>query len=321
MGDALVMGVRSGDARSVARALTVVENDPDAAARLLAALSGGASGPSGGGAHRVGITGPPGAGKSTLVTALVRGWRAAGRRVGVLAVDPTSPFSGGALLGDRVRMSGLSGDSGVFIRSFATRGELGGLSRAVHDAADVLEAAGFDPVVIETVGVGQSEVAIAAAADTVIVVLAPGSGDSVQAMKAGLVEAADILVVNQADRPGAEGLASDLAAAVELQAAGRKAPVLQTVATTGLGVEALRAEVDLRRPVDPGPGAADERRKGRARHRIQHEVDRRRHLAFWGPRTADLDRLVEDVVGGRMTVAGAAGTLLGDPSPGAPPAP
>ena len=321
MGDALVEGVRSGDVRSVARALTVVENDPDAAARLLAALSGGAASHPEGGAQRVGVTGPPGAGKSTLVAALVRGWRAAGRRVGVIAVDPTSPFSGGALLGDRIRMAGLSGDPGVFIRSFATRGELGGLSRAVHDAADVLEAAGFDPIVIETVGVGQSEVAIAAAADTVLVVLAPGSGDSIQAMKAGLVEAADVLVVNQADRPGAEGLASDLAAAVDLQAAGRKAPVLQTVATTGQGVDALRTEVDLRRPIDRGHAAATERRMGRARHRIQHEVDRRRQSAFWGPHTAELDWLVNEVVGGRMTVARAAGTLLGDPTLGAPDAP
>ncbi len=315
MGDALVQGVRSGDVRSVARALTVVENDPDASARLLAGLSGGA-GSVEGGAHRVGITGPPGAGKSTLLASLVRGWRAAGRRVGVIAVDPTSPFSGGALLGDRIRMAGLSGDPEVFIRSFASRGELGGLSRAVHDAADVLEAAGYDPILIETVGVGQSEVAIAAAADTVLVVLAPGSGDSIQALKAGLVEAADVLVVNQADRAGAEGLASDLAAAVDLQAAGRKAPVLQTVATTGQGVDALRAEVDLRRPIDRGHAAADERRMGRARHRIQHEVDRRRQAAFWGPRTAELDRLVGEVVRGRMTVARAAGTLLGDPSLG-----
>ena len=240
--------VRSADPVALARALTLVENDADEGAALLARLSGGGRssllGGAAGAALRVGITGPPGAGKSTLVTALAKAWRLEGKRVGILAVDPTSPFTGGALLGDRIRMSALSGDDGVFIRSFATRGALGGLSRAVHDAADVLDAAGFDPIVIETVGVGQSEVAIASAADVVVVAVAPGSGDGVQALKSGLLECADVIVVNQSDRAGAEGLASELEIAVELRFTDAKPPVLKTVATTGEGVEALRAFID-----------------------------------------------------------------------------
>lgn len=321
--------VRSGDPVALARALTLVENDADAAAALLARLAGpGGSGGAGregaaGAARRIGITGPPGAGKSTLVAALARRWRAAGRRVGILAVDPTSPFTGGALLGDRIRMGSLAGDEGVFIRSLATRGALGGLSRAVHDASDVLDAAGFDPILIETVGVGQSEVAIASAADVVVVVVAPGSGDGVQAMKGGLLEAADVLVVNQADRPGAEGLAAELEVAVELRSTSAKPPVLRTTATTGEGVEAL-LEVLLRFGEGrEGEAALAARRLARARLRVREEVDRRRAAAFWATRGAELERLAAEVAVGRTTAAGAASTLLvssagPSPDPAAP---
>jgi LAO/AO transport system kinase len=291
----------TNEATALARALTAVEDDPAALPRVLATFPAPP-----GRAHRVGITGPPGAGKSTLIAALAKAWRAKGRRVGVLAIDPTSPFSGGALLGDRIRMTALAGDPGVFVRSLASRGAFGGLSASAQDLADVLDAAGFDPVVLETVGVGQGEVGIVRAADTAVVVVAPGTGDDVQAMKAGLLEAGDVIVVNQADRDGASRLAADLRAAIELREDGPRPAVLETVATTGQGVEALLAEVDAR------AGAADlaRRRAARAKERIRDAVERLRRAAFWGAREGDLDRLAQDVVAGRTNVAAAANALL-----------
>lgn len=297
--------VLSGDAKAVARALTVVENDRAAAAGLLARLVGRT-----GRAHRVGITGPPGAGKSTLIAALAKSWRAAGRTVGIVAVDPTSPFSGGALLGDRIRMGALTGDPGVFIRSVATRGALGGLARCAHDAVDVLDAAGFSLVVIETVGVGQSEVAVAGAADTVVVVVAPGSGDAVQAMKGGLFEVADVVVVNQADRPGADALVADIGAGIDLSARTPKPPVVTTVATSGEGVEALARAIDAHgATLAEGDGAA-RRREARASQRIREEVETRLTEGFWEARGMDLARLAAEVAAGRMAVHDAAGRLL-----------
>jgi LAO/AO transport system kinase len=195
----LVEAVLSGDRRAMARLITRVENDAAGAHAELAQLYAHT-----GQAHIVGITGAPGAGKSTLVNELAKAYRADSRRVGVLAVDPTSPFSGGAVLGDRIRMRDLSGDPGVFIRSMATRGSLGGLARATASAIKVLDAAGFDVVMVETVGAGQSEVEIAQTAHTVVVVEAAGMGDDVQAIKAGLLEIADVFAVNKADRPGAD---------------------------------------------------------------------------------------------------------------------
>ena len=313
MTGALASGVRAAEPRAVARALTVVENDPAAALALLASLSDVV-----GRAHRVGVTGPPGAGKSTLIAGLCVAWRKEGRRVGVVAVDPTSPFTSGALLGDRIRMTGLSGDPGVFIRSLATRGEPARL--AAQDAADVLDGAGFDPVVLETVGVGQSEVAIAGAADTVVVVVAPGSGDAVQAMKGGLVEAADLLVVNQADREGAPALVADLEAAIELRQSGRRPRVLRTVARTGEGVDVLHAAIDEhRRTLAAGDGLG-ERRRARAALRVRAEVDRRRREAWWTAHGAHLERLASEVAAARMTVAEAAGRLLSEERPPGEPA-
>ncbi|MDA1195697.1 MAG: methylmalonyl Co-A mutase-associated GTPase MeaB, partial [Planctomycetota bacterium] len=198
--DALAAAILQGDRRALARGLTLVENATPEGEALLAAL------PATGTAHRIGVTGPPGAGKSTLVSALVSAWRARDATVGVLAVDPSSPFTGGALLGDRIRMLAHTSDERVFIRSLASRGALGGLAAGAYDAADLLDAAGFDPVLLETVGVGQGEVEVCRAADTTVVVLAPGSGDVVQGMKAGLLEIADVLVINQADRDGAAAL-------------------------------------------------------------------------------------------------------------------
>ncbi len=201
----LLKAFEAGEARALARAITWVENARPGFEGLLSALHGRV-----GQAHRIGITGPPGAGKSTLIHALARLLRTRGERVGVVAVDPTSPFTGGALLGDRIRMTGTAGDDGVFIRSMASRGSLGGLATTTREVADLMDAYGFERVVVETVGVGQSELEIAEAADTTVVVLTPESGDSIQAMKAGLMEIADVFVVNKADRPGAARAAGEL---------------------------------------------------------------------------------------------------------------
>src|SRR5690606_12938338 len=208
----LLARFEAGERAALARLISMVENEREAAAALLDALH-----PRLGRAHRIGITGPPGAGKSTMTAALVAGYRRAGEQVAVVAVDPTSPFTGGALLGDRIRMNELATDPGVFIRSMATRGALGGLALATKEVADVLDAFGYDRVLIETVGVGQSELDIAAAADTTIVVLVPEAGDAIQAMKAGLMEVADLYVVNKADRPGADRLAREIEVMLNLR--------------------------------------------------------------------------------------------------------
>ncbi|MER6813405.1 methylmalonyl Co-A mutase-associated GTPase MeaB [Spirillospora sp. NPDC000708] len=243
----LVAEARGGSVRAAGRLLTLVEG-----ARREEVLD--ALGPAA--ARVVGVTGPPGAGKSTTVAALVGAYRDGGRRVAVLAVDPSSPFSGGALLGDRIRMSAHAADPGVLIRSVATRGHLGGLATAVPAAVRVLAALGYDPVIVETVGVGQSEIEVAAVADPVVVVLAPGAGDAVQAAKAGLLEVADVLVVNKADRDGVERTVRDLRAETA-------APILTLVATKGEGLPRLVEAVEAHaRADDPA------RRAERARAQI-----------------------------------------------------
>ncbi|MFM8385841.1 MAG: methylmalonyl Co-A mutase-associated GTPase MeaB [Planctomycetia bacterium] len=311
----------AGDLRALARALTVVENEAEAGQALLERLAGRI-----GRAHRIGVTGPPGAGKSTLVSALVGAWRKAGRRVGVLAVDPSSAFTGGALLGDRIRMTQHLGDAGVFVRSLASRGAAGGLAASAEDSADLLDAAGFDPVVIETVGVGQGEMDVAGAADTTVLVLAPGGGDDVQALKAGLVEMADVVVVNQADRAGADRLEAALKAAFELRTRGAGAgapgsgssaseglpgapPVFLTVATKGEGVPAL-AEALLARGEGHAPAALAARRLARARRRVREEVERHRARAYWAQQGAELERLAAEVAGGHVSAQAAARALL-----------
>ncbi len=227
-------GLFRGDRVALARAISHVENDaPDAVAILDACFE------KSGTAFRIGITGPPGAGKSTLVTRLAQGYRTRGESVAIVAVDPTSPFSGGALLGDRVRMGELAGDPGVFIRSMATRGSLGGLAVHTAQVCDVLDAAGYERILIETVGVGQSELEVAQTADSTAVVLVPESGDGVQAMKAGLMEIADVFVINKADREGAERGAFAVRSALELRQKQSEwdPPVLLTIASQGDGVD------------------------------------------------------------------------------------
>ncbi|HUH11717.1 MAG TPA: methylmalonyl Co-A mutase-associated GTPase MeaB [Longimicrobiales bacterium] len=208
----LLADFRAGKRRALARAISIVEDEREGFQSVLDALFASV-----GGAHRIGLTGPPGAGKSTLSARLIRAYRARGEGVGVVAVDPTSPYTGGALLGDRIRMNEAAEDREVFIRSMATRGSLGGLAVTTKEVADVMDAFGFDRVLMETVGVGQSELDIVAAADTTVVVLVPESGDSVQAMKAGLMEIADLFVVNKADRPGAERLTREIELVLHLR--------------------------------------------------------------------------------------------------------
>jgi LAO/AO transport system kinase len=267
--------VAEGDRRALAELITRIEREEPGAREALARLHGRT-----GRALEIGITGAPGTGKSTLVAALAARLRKGisgrpARTVGILAVDPTSPFSGGAILGDRIRMRGLAGDAGVFIRSMASRGHLGGLARATEAAAAAVEAAGFDAVLIETVGVGQDEVEIARRARSVVVVETPGLGDDIQALKAGILEIADVLVVNKADLPGADAAAETLRAMQELGGAaadGWRPPVLQTVAVTGEGVEALAEAVFRHQEHLHASG------EGLRRERLQAEADLRERL-------------------------------------------
>jgi LAO/AO transport system kinase len=269
----VMRGAVGGERGPLARLLTAIENDAPGMRDLLPALFR-----AGRGAHLVGITGPPGSGKSTLVNALAAEWRRRGRRVGILAVDPSSPYTGGAIMGDRIRMMEHAADPDVFVRSMASRGELGGLSAATWIAAAALDAAGFDPVLVETVGAGQSEVEVARLAETTVVVEVPEMGDEVQAIKAGLLEVADVLVVNKADRPGADRAARQLRAM--LSTAGgrvkRKPPhVLMTTATTGEGVAALTDAIDAHRSVAREPDRARDRARGQLRRAVGDAAARR----------------------------------------------
>ena len=289
-----IAGARQGNARAIARLITQVESDTAAAQVIVRALYAHT-----GRAHIVGITGSPGCGKSSLVNELAKVIRRSGRRVGIVAVDPSSPFTGGAILGDRVRMRDLSGDEGIFVRSMASRGSLGGLARSTLAVVKILDAAGFEVVLVETVGAGQAEVDIATATHTTIVLEAPGMGDDVQSIKAGILEIADILVVNKADQPGANRTVKSLEmmlhlampaapavddtdhrddghqahavnVAVTPAGGGWNVPVLQTVATSGVGVMELSAAIDRHREHLLATGGWAARERARSQGEIEH---------------------------------------------------
>ena len=257
---------RGGDKRATARLLSVVENDETGAAEAMRTLY-----PLTGHAEIVGITGPPGGGKSTLVNRLAGAYRATADRVAVVAVDPSSPFSGGAILGDRIRMRERFLDDGLFIRSMASRGHSGGLARATSRLVNVLDALGYGVVLVETVGVGQEEVEVVRVADTVCLVTVPGLGDDIQAIKAGVLEIADVLVVNKADRPGADETARDLAQMLTLGAPriAWKPPIVRTVAATGEGTDALVAAIAKHRAWAAESGERDARRRAAARAEVE----------------------------------------------------
>jgi LAO/AO transport system kinase len=305
---ALVAGARDGDPRSVARLISLVEQESPALREVAAALA-----PHTGRAQVLGITGPPGVGKSTTTTALVRGLRERDLRVGVLAVDPSSPFSGGALLGDRVRMGDHADDPGVFIRSMASRGHLGGLSWATPQALRVLDGAGCDVVVVETVGVGQSELEVASLADTTLVLVAPGMGDGIQAAKAGILEVADVFVVNKADREGADRTTRELRSMLTMAPASDwRPPVVRTVASEGRGVDDVLTRVEEHRAWLASSGEGDRRRRVRAAREIEAIAvgELRRRMGDVGGAGA-VDALADRVVAGECDPYAAADELVG----------
>jgi LAO/AO transport system kinase len=302
----LIERMRAGERRAISRAVTELERLSPAAPRLLQAMQ-----PHLGHALVIGFTGPPGAGKSTLVNAYTQHVRAEGKTVGIIAVDPSSPVSGGAILGDRIRMTATLDDDGIFMRSLASRGHLGGLSPAAVRVIDALDAAGKDVVLIETVGTGQSEIDVAEVADVRVLVTAPGLGDDIQAMKAGLIEIADIMVVNKADREGADRAAQQLKGALSLRAHDRvKVPVLMTTATTGKGLDALGlavAEVGVRAMSRP----VRERRRRRARYLIARAAADAIAERIKTDAQGELDTLADAVLSGRLLPQDAAKKLIG----------
>jgi LAO/AO transport system kinase len=300
----LVQRMRAGERRAIAAAVTELEKLSTSAPALLEALQ-----PHLGHALVVGFTGPPGAGKSTLVNAVIEHVRSLGRTVGVIAVDPSSPISGGAILGDRIRMTAALDDDGVFVRSLASRGYLGGLSPAAVRVIDALDAAGFDLVLLETVGTGQSEMDVAEVADVRVVISAPGLGDDIQAMKSGLLEIADILVVNKGDREGAELTLQQLLGALSIRSMRSHIPVLKTTATTGEGVPELYAA--LReiggRGTEAGPMG---RRRRRARYLIARAAADIVAYRVKQGSGAEIDALADEVLSGRVSPDAAARKLL-----------
>jgi LAO/AO transport system kinase len=339
---AIVARFRSGETPALARAISIVESERQGFQDLMHAVL--ERGPS---AKRVGITGPPGAGKSSLLAALATAYRARDERVGVVAVDPTSPYSGGALLGDRIRMNDIATDPGIFIRSMASRGSLGGLATTTKEVLDLVDRFGFENVLIETVGVGQTELDITAAADTVVVVLVPESGDAIQAMKAGLMEIADVFVVNKADRPGSARLVKEIRQAIHLRegralgdvpahhgvdlktvaaatatptsdvdppasAAPWEVPVLTTNALTNEGLPGLVEAIDGHRVWLEASGELARRRRDRASGRVRDVVDRELRRATWSSpeTTVALGAGVERIEAGSATPYSVAREIL-----------
>lgn len=300
----LIDGIRNGERRALARSISLIENQASGVEELLAALH-----PDTGRAQRIGFTGPPGAGKSTLVHAVIKEFRQRGHTVGVIAVDPSSPLTGGALLGDRIRMEGLTLDPGVFIRSMAARGATGGLALATQEASDLLDAFGFDVILVETVGVGQSELSITAATDTTVLVLVPESGDEVQVLKAGIMEVADVFVVNKSDRPDARLLVRELVEHLRMRIDTQgdtelrwTRPVVSTVATTGEGVTDLVDALNTRNRHLAESGEGLQRRRVRLARHVRELTDRLIQQILWGNGSGEeyLQGRLDDMVSGRL---------------------
>lgn len=308
--DQLIAAVREGNRRAIARAMAVAESTSPGSRDLIAEIHRLA-----GRAHTVGITGVPGSGKSTMVRALAQRLRSTGRTVGIVAIDPSSPFSGGAILGDRIRMTELSGDPGVFIRSMATRGALGGLARATLDVVDVLDAANYDVVLIETVGVGQDEVDVVQAAHTVVVVSAPGLGDEIQAIKAGVLEIADIHVVSKCDRPDGAKTVRDLRTMLKLGSLGRgdsawTIPVVRTSAQNREGIDELLTAIDDHRAHLDASGELQIRRRKMLEMRIVKAAEDIIRDELSGRRREDLKMVLNKAVNGDIDPFSAARSLL-----------